>query len=487
VGLTWLCLAASLVLGLLAGSLPIPRSFFRELPPVGRLPAGGLGIALAGLLLLLEHLRRRGAFRSRSIACSLGLLAASGVVLYLIRPRLHWGDSAVLVGSLESGAHRWNPRWALSMIGLAYAFDPWRSLCSGTLFLTLVYLGIGCLGIALLVTTLRVVADGHPVPLHAAVLVLASPATLLLFSGYLEIYPVPHFGIALFLWAGAGLAFGRRWMGFLRFGLVSGLASMLYIGNLLLAVCGSALVAGRLLAQHPPGRRLVPAGRFLLGAVASAYVAVCLLLGEWVVGPWQFLRTFPWLLQEANDVVRLEATGSTWQSVLPDAFESRRLWQWLETWSLYGFFGLLLAAACASLGLVSGPVRRSFAEETRRGYIPALAGLALAYLVASYVKRPVMGWRDWDLFLYAAYPANLLGACLLVRLRHVAPEVLWLGRGFALCAVVWGVIAYSYVNPIRPEWNALPHRRRVDAFESYDVTRRTAAPCVGGCETEFMP
>jgi hypothetical protein len=171
--------------------------------------AAASGVCLA---IFLDWLDRRlglvNALRPHLKLACLGTVAISGILFYGLRARLHWGDSAMLVGSLDAGVHRWNPRWLTGMIGLAYAYDPLRGVLPATLFVTLVYVALGCAGLLLLASTLDTIAEKRPVPFRVMLLVLASPATLLLFSGYLEIYAVPHFGVILFLWAGARIGTG---------------------------------------------------------------------------------------------------------------------------------------------------------------------------------------------------------------------------------------------------------------------------------------
>jgi hypothetical protein len=376
------------------------------------------------------------------------------------------------------------------MIGLAYAYDPIRALLSATLFVTLVYVGLGCAGLLLLASTLRTIAGERPVPFRAMLLVLASPATLLLFSGYLEIYAIPHFGLILFLWAGARFSFGHDRPGFGSFGLVTGFASLLYIGNLLLPAFGALLALARLAGTVARDTKLAARqfGRFTLGLAAAAYGSLCIVRGELILDAGRLVRALPWMLDVASDPLRMEATGASLRSVVPDALSLERARQWLETWSLYGHFGLLLAVAILLLCVTDDSLRRALLAECRRGYLPVVAGLAAVYLTVSYFKRPAMGFRDWDLFLYAAYPVNLLGAYLWLRLGSQAAAVARVAAVFTVCAAAWGAMAYAYVNPLRPEWDALPGRRRVSAFETYDVRQRVAAPELAAAgEATFLP
>ena len=487
----WQILAVALVVGVLAGLLRVPRSLAVDLPLSIRWTAAASGVCLA---LLLDWLDRRLGLMNAvtphlKLAC-LGTVAISGVLFYVLRARLHWGDSAMLVGSLEAGVHRWNPRWLTGMIGLAYAYDPLRAVLPATLFVTLVYIGLGCAGLLLLASTLDTIAEKRPVPLRVMLLVLASPATLLLFSGYLEIYAVPQFGVILFLWASARMSFGHGRLGFGAFGLVTGFASLLYIGNLLLPAFGAMLSLARLSATQPLDPRLAvrQLGRFTLGLAAAAYGSLCFVRGELILDAGRLVRALPWMLDVATDVLRTEATGASLRSVVPDALSLTRARQWLETWSLYGYFGLMLAVAVLVLCVTDGSLRRALLAECRRGYLPILVGLAAVYLTVSYFKRPVMGFRDWDLFLYAAYPVNLIGAYLWLRLGSQAAAVGRMGAVFAVCAAAWGAMAYAYVNPLRPEWDALPGRRHVSAFETYDVMQRVAAPDLAAAgEATFLP
>jgi hypothetical protein len=113
-------------------------------------------------------------------------------------------------------------------------------------------------------------------------------------------------------------------------------------------------------------------------------------------------------------------------------------------------------------------------RSVRDGFFLMLAGLVAAQLIASLVKTQPMGWRDWDLFTYAAYPVNLLAACLLMRLQHV-PSMAMVGRTFSVCASVWCLMVYAYMNPVRPEWSGLPPGRRALAFESNHPMSRLSA------------
>ena len=90
-----------------------------------------------------------------------------------------------------------------------------------------------------------------------------------------------------------------------------------------------------------------------------------------------------------------------------------------------------------------------------------------------------MGFRDWDLFLYAAYPVNLIGAYLWLRLGSQAAAVGRMGAVFAVCAAAWGAMAYAYVR-IRSGPNGMRCRAVGTCRRSrptyIDVMQRVAAP-----------
>ena len=465
-----------LLVAVVAGGLPIPKSLTHDLPQQTRWLAALVGLSIGAGFLWLDHrLDVSGAWaRLPPWGRLVALLVGCGA-LFLIRPRLHWGDSAALISALDAGVHRWNPRWLTSMIVLAYAFDPLRSMMSGTLFLTLAYIGLGCLDVALLTATLRIVGEGRKVPSAAVLLVMASPATLFLMSGYLEIYAVTQFGIAVFLWAAAAFSFRRRWMGFPLFGLVCGLAGLLYIGNLILLPLGTVLMGTRLMAE--PVRSWKSQLRrglgFAAGALLGVHASLCLVIGEFWPGLSRMLAAATSILGETAVVLRHEATGTAWYAPFLDVLSVVRLRQYCETWSLYGVFGLFLIVLLASSQLFDKASRRA-SKSTSDCFVLVLAGLVGALLIASFIKTQPMRWQDWDVFAYVAYPVNLLAACLLLRLQHV-PSVSALGRTFSICACVWCVMVYAYLNPLRPEWSKLPPRRRVLAFESYHPLSRISA------------
>jgi hypothetical protein len=141
--------------------------------------------------------------------------------------------------------------------------------------------------------------------------------------------------------------------------------------------------------------------------------------------------------------------------------------EYCETWSLYGFFGLGFVAMVAS-ALLLEPAVCGRALKPARLFLPVLAGLVATQLLASYVKTRPMGWWDWDLFTYAAYPANLLAACLLVRLQHRAEPGGGRAhfRGLRDRLVPDGLRLHEPRLP-RVEWSGLPPRKRALAFESY--------------------
>ena len=465
------------MVAVVAGWLPIPRSLTHDLPRQIRWLAAFVGLATGvGILWLDRRVDITGAWAKLPTWGRVAALSVLGGLLFLIRPRLHWGDSAALVSALDAGVHRWNPRWLTSMVGLAYAFDPLRPVMSATLFLTLAYIGLGLLDVVLLMATLRTVSEDGKVPFAAVLLVIASPATLFLMSGYLEIYAMPQFGIVAFLWAAAAFSVRRRFMGFPLFGLVCGLASMLYVGNLILLPLGTALVGARLLAEPSRDRKaqLRHGLGFGAGAFLGLYGSLALVIGEFLPGVRRVLAASGSILGETGVVLRHEATSTDWYAPLLDALTGTRLREFAEVWSLYGFFGVLFVLMLASV-LVVDPASRAWAvRSSRNGFLPMLAVLVVTQLAVSFVKSRPMGWRDWDLFTYAAYPANLLAACLLLRLPRV-PLVAAVGRTFSVCASVWCLMVYAYMNPVWPEWSGLPPRRRASAFESYRPMSRIPA------------
>jgi hypothetical protein len=323
--------------------------------------------------------------------------------------------------------------------------------------------------------TLRIVSRGQKIPFAVVLLVIASPATLYLMSGYLEIYAMPQFGTVVFLWAAASFAVRRPWMGFSLFGLVCGLAGMLYVGNLILLPLGAVLMTTRLLAE--PDRdwraRLGLGLGFGAGASIGVYASFWLVIGEALPSVRRVLAAAAAILSDSAVVFQHEATSVAWYAPLRDAMTATRLREFCETWSLYGVFGLLFVVMVASALLVDSA---SCAQALRPAgaFLAVLAGLVVAQLVASYVKTRPMGWRDWDLFTYAAYPVNLLAACLLLRLQHV-PSVAAVGRTFSVCASVWCLLVYAYMNPVWPERSGIPPGKRALAFESYSLMVRISA------------
>ena len=470
-------IGVGVVVVVVAGWLQVPKTL-HDLPQQIRWLAALVGLAMGLGLLWLD--RRRdvaGAGANRLLWKRVAALAVVAGLLFLIRPRLHWGDSVALVSALDAGVHRWNPRWLTGMVGLAYAFDPLRPVMSGTLFLTLAYIGLGCVEIAMLVATLKVVGEGRKIPGAAVLLVLASPATLFLMSGYLEIYPMAQLGIVTFLWAAAAFADRRRWMGYPLFGLVCGLTGMLYVGNLILLPLGAVLMGTRLVAEPSTPHwkaRLRHGLGFGAGALLGLYSSLSLVIGESWPGVRRVVAAGVSILSDSALVLRHEATSAAWYAPLLDALTAPRARQYCETWSLYGFFGLMFVAMVASALLVDPASCRRASRSVRNGFFVVLAGLVAAQLIASLVKTQPMGFRDWDLFTYAVYPVNLLAACLLVRLQHV-PSLAAVGRTFSVCACVWCLMVYAYMNPVRPEWSGLPPGRRALAFESYHLMSRISA------------
>lgn len=260
------------------------------------------------------------------------------------------------------------------------------------------------------------------------------------------------------------------------FGLVCGLASMLYVGNLILLPLGTALVGTRLLGEASQDRkaRLRHGLGFGAGILLGLYGSVAFVIGESLPGVRRVLAAGKSILGESGVVLRHEATSAGWYAPLMDALTATRVQEYVEVWSLYGFFGVLLVLTIVSL-LAVDPASRAWAvRSSRNGFLPILAGLVVTQLTVSFVKSRPMGWRDWDLFTYAAYPVNLLAACLLLRLPRV-PLVAAVGRTFSVCASVWCLMVYAYMNPVWPEWSGLPPRRRASAFESYRPMSRIPA------------
>jgi hypothetical protein len=115
------------------------------------------------------------------------------------------------------------------------------------------------------------------------------------------------------------MSFGHGRLGFGTFGLVTGFASLLYIGNLLLPAFGAMLSLARLSATQPLDPRLAVRqfGRFTLGLAAAAYGSLCFVRGELILDAGRLVRALPWMLEVATDVLRTEATGASLRSVVP--------------------------------------------------------------------------------------------------------------------------------------------------------------------------
>jgi hypothetical protein len=286
-------------------------------------------------------------------------------------------------------------------------------------------------------------------------------------SGYLEIYAMAQFGIVAFLWAAAAFSARRRWMGFPLFGVVSGLAGMLYVGNLILLPLGAVLMAARLVAEPVTGwsARLRLALGFAAAECLGVYASFCLVMGEVPIGVSRLLAASVSILSDSATVFQREASSNVWYAPLLDALTATRVREYCETWSLYGCFGLFLVIMVAS-ALLLDPAACSGALRQVGAFLPVLVVLVVTQQFASYVKTRPMGWWDWDLFTYAAYPLNLLAACLLARLQHF-PSVAAVGRTFSVCASVFCLMICAYINPVVPQWSGLPPRKRALAFESY--------------------
>jgi hypothetical protein len=469
----WQIACVAFVIAVALGWPAGPRSLTHDLPTNVRLAAAALGLVTGGGFLWLNFKFDLVALHHRRLWVRILVLVTLAGSLFVVRPRLHWGDSAALVSALDGGVHRWNPRWSTSMVGLAYLFNPLRVVMSGTLFLTLVYIVLGCFIFTLFMATLRTVSDGEKIPGSAMLFVLASPATLFLMSGYLEIYAIPHFGVAAFLWAAATFSAGRRWMSPLLFGSITALASMLYVGNLILLPLSTVFIGMQLSAQHALSRTLFrKLLGFATGAVVGVYFSLWLVIGGSLPSLPRVFTALAVLIREPIEVIRSEAGGTTWYAPLVAAQGVIRAREFADTWSLYGFFGLLFLLALVVFSIFDRQCRNATLAEAKTGFLPMLAALDTFYLAASYVKTRPMGWRDWDVLIYAAYPTNLLAACLLIRLQP--GSIGRLGRTLSLCASVWCSMVYAYLNPVRSEWSGLPARRRASAFEGYHLTQRIA-------------
>jgi len=315
----------------------------------------------------------------------------------------------------------------------------------------------GGLALVAIVVTAELVSRSRAMAIGVASLVVTSFGVAQVALGYNDVYPVPLFGVALYLllavraMAGRGSpAWAIAW---------AGVAPFVYLGLVLIVPS-----AGVLAFDH--WRRERSLRPLVIGAAAAVVLAGLATIPRFGV-PFAWSGFLAAQVELPSASMGYNASGYTLP--LAQVLSAGHLWQVLHGVLLVDPVGswltLTLAIPVAARVLAAAP---SLAVR-----VAALVGaIVLPYGVFLLWMDPLYGaYVDWDLFSYGAVATSLLGALLLFEWGRARPQ--WLGvlLGLAVAVNATHLLARFHGLPIdraehlqeSPEHLRVPAERTGDA------------------------
>lgn len=459
--------ALAFLLLLVLDVLPFLDPFFRGVPLRFRL--GYLAFsALCGSLFvrLSDASLSRGAMGLRRHRWLVPVLLF--VAILALRPRIHWGDADWLIAILQEGVHRPSSRWFAGICLLHYAYAPFTGWLYPKTFLTLFHALLGVAAILTILPTLRLLFPERTSRRQASCYVFASFGTWVLLSGYFEIYTLVHAGTIFHVAAMVHLLKRTRPRHFLLFGFTTSFVGCIYMGAIPLMPLALVPLTYALLSLPRRGStRLIFLSLAGIGAFAGFYLSAAALARSLILSPVQVYRVIAGIVLRMTRI-DMDASATSWYLTVPEMFSLDHLVELVDTWLIYGFFGIVLAAFWA-IGRRRSVQDRRWFGFLQDGVFVSLLSLAASYLAFMFVKRFVMGFKDWDLYAYAVYFVNIFCTYWVFRAWDPAERLRSAERALRAAAVTWFVFTFLVMNPLAKSTIFLSEAKRVNAIYNYDL------------------
>jgi len=385
----------------------------------------------------------------------------------MFRSRVHWGDAKWLLLIIEQQAFGVVDRWLSAPNLLVMGYGPLERLLSPTAYLTFVFIGMGVINIYLAYRTLGKFLYGQA-KLLGMLILFSAFGTFSMSAGYFEVYTVSNFALTIYLYLLFSFE-GKSFLSYAFFGFASGILSLIYMGTMMTVAFSGISITHFLLFQNRSGllKKVGCAISFSLGAGFGLYGISLVLIKPQLLSP-KASFDLVWQVYRLKTNVRLSNTMTSWYLSIDEILSFQRLLEFVDCWLIYGVAGVTFLIGVLALNLLLMKTSFFKAQLTDSKLLTLLVIVGF-YIFFMFIKRPVLGFSDWDLFAYTVYPINLLGLVLFAILPIEPSRKHKLLFMSAILSLGWFTVTFSMLNPLAPGALKLPKRMRADIFTSYQI------------------
>jgi hypothetical protein len=304
----------------------------------------------------------------------------------------------------------------------------------------------------------------------AYLLLFFSYPVITLFSGYLEIYSIAHLGLILFITLMIRLLKKPRRVDFFLFGLISSLCGLLYIGNIPLTVLWMIPLLFSIRREMSSGTRkiihlMVSLSGFVLGVYGSCWIRA----GKIMWSIEEIAKTIETRVLPLTKV-RLDPSVQSWYLSAGEILSRDHLLEMVDIWMIYGVSGVFLLIISVVVAM-QGSIEDKRFKFLSDGIFVSLLCINVTYLCFMSIKRFVLGFADWDLFIYIVYPINLCGVYCYCKWAANKRELKYGIEALKGFTVAWFVLTTSVMNPLWREINYFPKAKQ-PLITNYELNQR---------------
>jgi len=384
--------------------------------------------------------------------------------LFLLRPKMNWGDSDWVMMMLRLDAPIVS-RWLTSIKVLNFLYQPLSALLFPKQFVTIFFCILGVLGIAAGVLSIRAFSRRENIGTDI-IFLFFSFAVVMMCSGYLEIYSFSNFGIVVFLMSMIGLLKQVQWMNTCLFGIITSTVGFMYMGNMpLFLVSLLSIIYYLLHFRHNLSQLMLRATLYFVGITVGMYLSFWILTCELVWSPQKMYDIYKSQIVPLTKI-SLKSHGG-WYMTPNEMFSLNYFFDYINTWLIYGFSGFILFGLSVYVAVGEFFKNRQI-KFFRDGIFMSLLLTCLIYLFFSYIKRPMMGFKDWDAIIYIVYPINLLAVYSYSKWLSEKNEYCFSVDMLKKFTVIWCFYTFLIMNPISEKLNVIPPNKQIDVIYNYN-------------------
>jgi len=204
---------------------------------------------------------------------------------------------------------------------------------------------------------------------------------------------------------------------------------------------------------------------YFVGITVGMYLSFWILTCELVWSPQKMYDIYKSQIVPLTKI-SLKSHGG-WYMTPNEMFSLNYFFDYINTWLIYGFSGFILFGLSVYVAVGEFFKNRQI-KFFRDGIFMSLLLTCLIYLFFSYIKRPMMGFKDWDAIIYIVYPINLLAVYSYSKWLSEKNEYCFSVDMLKKFTVIWCFYTFLIMNPISEKLNVIPPNKQIDVIYNYN-------------------